>query len=187
MPRFEGPVSTCEPEIEGSRPIMRESPHQYALQEVERAKLLYLELGRGILCDPESALLLARYREAIRKTSGLMRTSGVVSACTECAVRGPGSCCFKGIEENCDRVLLLLNLLLGCNVPETAEMSEECFFSSGEGCRLIAKSSFCLNYLCPGLHEFLDSKAKESLLRTVGDELAAGWELEMAVRRRISS
>ena len=43
--------------------------------------------------------------------------------------------------------------------------------------------SFCLNYFCPSLRTQLGPTLMDTLLAVVGQELAAGWELETALYR----
>jgi hypothetical protein len=165
---------------------MNEASARTPAEVVAAAKRLHERHARDLLEDPEVRLALDRYREAIRRTGDSMRTGGVVAACTACAVDGPGSCCFQDIEHCYDPVLILINLLLGCDVPDTAETDGECFFLGEEGCRLVARYAFCLNYLCPFLNESLDPETKSRLLHAVGEELDLGWKLELIIRRRIA-
>ncbi len=165
---------------------MNEASTRTTAEVVVAAKRLYERHAKDLLEDPEVRLALDRYLEAIRRTGGSMRTGGVVAACTACAVDGPGSCCFQDIQHCYDPVLILINLLLGGDVPDRAEMDGECFFLGEAGCLLVARYAFCLNYLCPSLNESLDLEARSRLLRAVGEELDRGWKLELIIRRRIA-
>jgi hypothetical protein len=153
-------------------------------EEIARARHIYAEHRERMFCDELICGLLAAYRDAILETGRLMEETGVIEACTRCAVEGPGSCCFQGIEEGYDYVLILINLLLSCDIPDTPEVQGSCFFVGENGCRLQGRFSFCLNYLCPDLQELIGPADRTRLLRTVGNELTAGWELEHALRLR---
>lgn len=150
---------------------------------IARARALFALHGESLSDDPGIGRLLAAYREAIARTGELMRESGVCAACARCAGFGHGSCCFQGIENEYDSILLLVNLLLGCSLPDEPAVPESCFFLGEEGCRLPARYYFCVNYLCPDLQESLDPEVVRRLLHAVGRELSAGWEVEHALRR----
>lgn len=149
---------------------------------VRKAASLYRAHAESLLHHPEICILLGRYERAVQGTSRRMRESGVAKACTVCATRGPGSCCFPGIEEGYDEVLLLINLLLGCSLPGDREIPDSCFFVGQNGCKLLARYYFCLHYLCPELQRELGADAVRALLSTVGEELHAGWQLEQRLR-----
>lgn len=156
------------------------------VETVAAAKRLHERMGKALLEEPALRLALGKYRVAIRRTGDSMQTCGVVAACAACAVHGPGSCCFQDIQHCYDPVHILINLLLGCEVPDRAEKLEECFFLGKAGCLLAARHAFCLNYLCPSLQESLDPDVRMRLLSTVGEELDRGWKLELIIRRFIS-
>lgn len=162
---------------------MKGKPRQVIEAEIREALRLQERFGEALFHADEIRGLLENYREAIARTSGLMHRNGVVEGCTVCAAQPKGSCCFSGIEDGFDEVLLLINLLLGKELPDAPDLPESCYFVGKYGCKLAAKSYFCLHYLCPGLQEALGPAGCRELLRVVGEELSAGWELEQAVRR----
>ncbi|NTU48675.1 MAG: hypothetical protein HGA84_06680, partial [Syntrophobacteraceae bacterium] len=151
-------------------------------REIFMARVLHEQYGGELLADPRVLEFLGQYRGAIEKTGKAMREMGVHRACASCAGKGSGSCCFPGIEEGYDHVLLLINLLLGHSVPDAGEFPGSCMFVGDRGCKLFARYYFCVHFLCPGLHEVLDPVAVKALLRLVGEELHAGWELEQVLR-----
>jgi hypothetical protein len=152
------------------------------ISEIRMARALFERFGRALRQRPEMLRLLSLYAEAIDAAQDLMRETGVTTACTVCARKGAGSCCFEGIEAGYDHVLLLINLLLGGTVPDFREVSGSCFFVGKEGCKLRARYYYCVHYLCPTLQGDLGPVTKQQLLCTVGKELAACWELEQAIR-----
>jgi hypothetical protein len=155
---------------------------QKILIDISRARTLFERLRHVLGQQPEWFRLLSRCGEAIDATQGLMQKMGVTAACTVCAGQGLGSCCFEGIEEGYDPVLLLINLLAGADLPDAREIPGSCFFVGREGCKLRARYYFCLHYFCPTLQEELGPVTKQELLRAVGRELASCWELERALR-----
>jgi len=161
---------------------MKSTRDQKLLHEISTARDLVARFGLVLRRQPELGRLLARYRSAIDETQNQMHQKGVAAACTACAIVGPGSCCFEGIEAGYDHILLLINLLMGCTLPDSREAPGTCFFVGTEGCKLQARYYFCLHYLCPALQTSLRSEASIKLLSTVGKELAVGWEVEQALR-----
>lgn len=152
-------------------------------ERVGTAKRLHALHAETVLTDPNLAGLLTAYREAIGRTSATMRRADLGTCCGACA-EVHGSCCFEGIGHEYDPALLFINLLLYCEVPESREISGGCYFVGKHGCKLAARYHFCLNYLCPDLRESLGPDMCKTLLNTVGRELSAGWELELALRQR---
>lgn len=158
-------------------------PDEATIGMVEHAARLHDRFGAEILADPEIQTLLATYGSAIDRSSARMQETGIVDSCTDCATKGPGSCCFPGIEEGYSSILLLINRLMGCPPPDEREIDSSCFFVGAKGCKLKARYYFCLHYLCPRLESLLGSAGSQALLVTIGEELAAGWRLEQALRR----
>jgi hypothetical protein len=154
-----------------------------AQREILAAKRLYAEFGERLLQDPALGSLIERYRGAVRSTRSIMEAEGVFAACADCGAGVAGGCCFCGVEAWYDPLLLLINLLQGVEVPLTRELEEGCLFVGPRGCKLAAKHSFCLNYLCPDLKERLKGEAERRLLAVVGEELLCGWDLEQGLRR----
>lgn len=153
--------------------------------EILAAKRLYADCGETLLADPAVGKRIQRYREALRATRAAMEAEGIYAACAACAGRVEGGCCFCGVEEWYDSVLLLINLLMGVRFPLTRALEEGCLFVGSEGCTLAAKHSFCLNYLCPSLKARLKGEPEKRLLSVIGEELLCGWELEQGIRKRL--
>ncbi len=152
-------------------------------EEIDRAKRLYAHYGEALIEQDGLGALLEKYRKAIGKTHEVMKQLCVVEACSVCARKGSGSCCFQGVEEWYDHVLLLINLVLGRQIPELREVPGGCLFVGSRGCKLIARHAFCVNYLCPPLKDSTRTPSVERLLSVSGDELFQGWELERAIRQ----
>jgi hypothetical protein len=151
-------------------------------EEIDRAKWLYAQYGEALTKQDGLGALFNMYRNAIRKTQEVMKQLRVVRTCSACASEGSGSCCFQGVEEWYDHILLLINLVLGRQIPELREVPGGCLFVGSKGCKLIARHSFCVNYLCPSLKDSTRSPSMERLLAVSGDELFQGWGLEKSIR-----
>ena len=153
-------------------------------QEIYKAKAFYDAYGSALREDQRVHELLENYRKAIARTYEAMAEEGVLKACSQCAQGPPGSCCFEGVEDWYDPVLLLINLLMEVPLPSQREIPEACFFVGRNGCKLRGRYAFCVNFLCPKLNA---RREDGKLLRATGEELFCGWELEKAIRHRINS
>jgi hypothetical protein len=149
---------------------------------MEGALTLYHEYGESILAISGMRQLLDRYDAAIEITQETMRQAGVADICGLCAEK-TGSCCFQEVETWYDPMLLLINLLLKAELPRSRQIPGQCIFLGKKGCRLRARYAFCLNYFCPPLKIQLGAGAVNITLAAVGQELAAGWELEQSLYR----
>jgi hypothetical protein len=127
--------------------------------------------------------VLDRYGQAIAHTGTTMHHLGVAAACGHCALQGHGSCCFAGVENNYDSVLLLINLLVGYPPPEKAEIRGKCLFVGKQGCKLLARHYYCQRFLCDDLKADLGKEAVQHLNDTVAQELAIGLEVEQNLRQ----
>lgn len=150
--------------------------------EIFRAQLLCARFGLALGNDHSVHAALDDYLKAIRNTRGLMLDMGMQAGCGVCANKNSGSCCFHGMEDNFDYLLLLINLLWGQDVPVARELPGHCLFLSRHGCKLVARYHFCVNYFCADLKNLLRSAQWKVLLAAVGAELSAGWEAEHVVR-----
>jgi hypothetical protein len=153
-------------------------------QEIYKAKAFYDAYGNALREDQRVQDLIEDYRKAIARTYEAMAEEGILKACSQCAQGPSGSCCFEGVEDWYDPVLLLINLLLDVPLPSQREIPKACFFVGQGGCKLLGRYAFCVNFMCPKLGaEMKNGK----LLHTTGEELLCGWELEKEIRRRIAS
>ncbi|MCF8032532.1 MAG: hypothetical protein K9K66_08475 [Desulfarculaceae bacterium] len=153
-------------------------------QRTAAARRLWQEHGAALVAEGEIARLLAEYHQAILRSQGLMRSDQAFAACADCAGEGGGaSCCFAGAEEWYGELLLLINLMLGAELPDEAEGGQDCFFNGAEGCRLTAHFAICLNFFCPALSERLGPERLARLRRVIGRELNAGQALEEVMLR----
>jgi hypothetical protein len=155
-------------------------------QEIEKAVRLHQKYDQVILNDSDILFLIERYRDAIEDNLLSMREAGVAEACSSCAAVHTNGCCFKGVEDWYDCYLLLTNLLLDGDLPLEADYPDSCLFVGDKGCKLMARHSFCVNFLCPDLLKGIDPAQREILLRTTANELQAGWKLEKALRDLLS-
>lgn len=157
-------------------------------REIVQARELVSSHGRFLLESDEPLSLLQEYGEAIQTTQRLMMQEGVARTCGICDQEtSRGGCCFPGVEDWYDSILLAINLLLGKELPDHCEVPDICFFAGPHGCRLFARHSFCINYFCPALKLQLEGETQNRLSAVIGHELLLGWQLERAIRRRLPS
>jgi hypothetical protein len=158
-------------------------PRQGVYRDLLAARRLFrlfaLPLGHEASLDE----LLDRYGQAIALTGKTMHYLGVGAACEHCALKAGGSCCFPGVENKYDKVLLLINFLLGYPPPERVEIKGKCLFVGKQGCKLLARHYYCQRFLCEDLKVELGEEAVQHLNDIVARELAVGWEVEQALRR----
>lgn len=147
-------------------------------EEIAAARSHFEKHGKALAADKTLTRLLGLYDEAIAKTNDFMRKAGIHNTCGRCASGSGGSCCFEGVEAWYDRCLLLINLLLGVEIPGGGAFPGHCRFVGERGCRLVARYAFCVNYLCPALQEALGPQGCGTLSSIVGAELASGIKVE---------
>jgi hypothetical protein len=154
-------------------------------QEIQEARALYSIFGDAL--KREIAEGIQKYRTSISETYAQMDRRGITEACSICASKQKGSCCFQGAEEWYDHVTLLINLLMDVEIPRTREVLGGCLFVGSKGCKLLARNAFCVNYLCPNLAASMGEAEKRKLLSMSGNELLCGWDLEKSLRSWLTS
>lgn len=152
------------------------------LNQVRRVKGLHARYGVSLASAEDVRLRVQEFRATIEETAAVMSGEGIEAACSSCALKYPSGCCFSGIESGFDDMLLLLNLLLGCPLPEERHQQGSCFFVGEHGCRLLARYYFCLHYFCPELESALGESRIRALRQRVDRQLHAGRKAEDAVR-----
>ena len=151
-------------------------------EEIVKAKALYYRYGEEMSNDNGLMMLMEDYRKAIVKSHELMEEIGIIEKCTECAKNEKaGSCCFQGVEEWYDHLLLLINLMLGVEITTDHDISGGCLFVGEKGCTLLARHAFCVNYICLSIKDFLKNSQRDKFKFVTGHELYCGWELEKSI------
>jgi len=133
---------------------------------IKRAKELYLEHKNLFMNDPLIQGYLIKVMDTSISCSIAMDDAGIINTCRICDTEEGGSCCAKGIDERYDETLLLINLLLGIDLPDCRPGKKDCFFLGKDGCSLKARHVLCVNYLCRRAEEEADPE-KLMLLRDV--------------------
>jgi hypothetical protein len=127
------------------RTVSLESPIE---TKIAWARDCWLRLKETLLEDAAVARLSGEVKEAIRESHAAMAHLGIAGECRDCEEARGGSCCGLGLENYYSGTLLLINLLLGVDVPTERVDKQSCFFLGNNGCRLSARHVICINYLC---------------------------------------
>lgn len=156
--------------------------HPSIEEKIEEARALFKAWEEGFRRDSRICDLLGRLEQRIRASAEAMRATGVVEACKRCEEQEGGSCCGVGIENRYDRILLLINLLLGVALPDQHTYLDSCYFLQADGCCLAARHVLCVNYLCAKLKRALSQDDLIALQTLVGEELDTGFALYETVK-----
>lgn len=147
------------------------------------ARAVMVEKGGELARDKRVQELLLMYDNAISRTSASMKKLDLPGLCSSCAtsIEG-GGCCGSGIDEWYDHYLIIMNLMLGLELPERRYDPGSCFFLGPEGCTIRARYHFCVNYLCYRIHERYGVDELNELTSVSGKELYISWLLEIRLR-----
>lgn len=170
--------------VKGSKPDLQHAAVKAAMR---KALELHSRIGPDARKHALIPSLLKEYADALAASRQVMQRSGMADICSACASEVPGGCCFRGVEDWYDPVLLLINILLGAELPDEEAVSDNCMFLGEKGCRIPARYHFCVNYLCGRLWRGIDPAMMREAAAATGRELSSGAELEYALRRLIYS
>ncbi len=160
--------------------------HDAIEKEIRIAETIFGAHQKDLCSHPVLINQLERYRTSIDRTTLVMKEIGMVNGCAECAQR-TGSCCFREVEEGYDHVMLLVNLLMGIPLPQKREISGNCYFLGKRGCKLMARDSFCINYICTDLKRALGPSTVSDFSAIADEEIFRGWQIELTIRQWLDS
>jgi hypothetical protein len=145
------------------------------------ARDLHYRFGSRLHAEPAIAKLLPVLAEYARELQQQLQNMGLTEQCRLCGGSPAGGCCSLEMTGEADAILLLANMLIGCQVAVSHRGGSECGFLDHQGCSLRLKPIFCLNYNCRNIRT--DSSAANMLIlaRATGRLLAAGTELEQSL------
>ncbi len=153
------------------------------LQKITWADSLFKRYGKLLVQDERIKKVLQRYKDAISSTAESMEEVGVFAECFDCAVNDGGSCCGKGIEAKFTVALLLINRLLGSSLAKEREDPKGCWFLGPKGCKIAARHTICVNYLCKRLQDKIPQKKLKVLQCYIGAESDAAFAAEEEIKR----
>ncbi len=138
-------------------------------EKIAWAEEIYFRYGDIILEDDEVQRLLTVLNNSIDETYREMENAGTLEECTKCAQK-TGSCCSRKIDRMYDKRTLLVNLLMGYEMPTEREIEDGCFFQGMKGCKIKAREIICVDYFCPGMYELIDEEKMTRLQNVAGEE-----------------
>ncbi len=147
-------------------------------KKIKWAKRIYSEYSHHLLQDKTICALLEKYRQSIEENWQVMADTGVVKECTSCALQDGGSCCGSGIENKFDVVNLLINLLMGVELPSQPWDPTGCWFLGEKGCLITARHVICVNFICKRLYDALDSQSIHRVQAAMQKETENAFLLE---------
>lgn len=135
--------------------------------------------------DAQLAAALDELREQAEALAAHMRSLDFGALCTACASRPDGGCCSAYMADNVDAVLLLINLLLGCDVRPVGTDPAGCRFLGERGCVLLIKPIFCLNYNCRAILDTTPAVGLAELFRRAAAVLSHQTRVEELLLARL--
>lgn len=153
-------------------------------KKIHLAKDLLKSHGEIFYKNKEMLSLLSELREAIEATEIERIQTGLASECAKCGSLNK-DCCGRGIELRYSVETLLINLLLGVNLPEFHHSMDSCYFLTPTGCCLKARDVFCVNYLCKRITDNLTPMKLGHLRELEGREATIIFRLEGIIKRLI--
>jgi hypothetical protein len=165
---------------------VQEAPLEASIHEkIAWARDCYKHAGDRLNEDPGIADLLNRLRKAISDSRDAMALSGIVAECMQCERHEGGSCCGADLENKYSGTLLLINLLLGKELPSGRTAPSNCYFLGEEGCRLLARHVICVNYICRKITDRIDPEDIATLREAEGRELALLFLLNERIKKHL--
>jgi hypothetical protein len=139
--------------------------------------------GARLRRDRRIAALLDRLGTAIAASHHALVESGIVELCGGCERDEGGSCCGAGIEDRYDAVTLLIELLLGADLPAARRDPRSCLFLGPCGCVLPAKDVICVNFVC----QKITAAIPPPVLRAVREHEGVQLETLFALHELVAS
>ncbi len=156
--------------------------------KIKMARDLYERFSSQISGIPGFGRMLRDYRNQIHLSRDVMNELGLPQTCTHCAVSIPGGgCCGPEIAQWYDTLTLLLNLFFQVDFPDEPYYPDSCLFLGKDGCVLLARYHFCVNYLCSRITSKLSAGELGRLTSQSGRELYAAWRMEGVLRQFLTS
>jgi len=166
----------------------KEVPLESPIEEkIAWAEDSYQKFRDQLLKDKMIVVLISELKKAVYMSHKEMIETGIVDECRECEQNEGGSCCGVGLENKYDGVLLLINLLMGVELPKKRHDPESCFFLGEKGCTLKARHVICVNYLCKKITDRIDPRKIMRLREKEGIELEALFLLHERIKKALKT
>lgn len=149
--------------------------------KVAWAQTRFRKHGAALQNDATIASLLERLGPAAAASGRAMVEAGIVEICATCERDEGGSCCGAGLENRYDGVTLLINLLLGVDLPSERRDPASCHFLGPEGCLLKARDVICVNFVCKAITDRVPPDRISPMRELEGMELETLFALHARV------
>lgn len=154
-------------------------------EKIAWARECFQQKGDRLIRDRDIEDLLHRLRAALDASRRAMIAAGIRDECRVCERHEGGSCCGAGLEDKYTGTLLLINLLLGREIPLRRSDPSSCHFLGKEGCLLVARHVICVNYLCRKITERIDPQEISLLREAEGEELGLLFRLNERIKKML--
>jgi hypothetical protein len=155
--------------------------------KISWARVVFHRRRQDLLGDANFAEMLPMLKRAVMQSREETAHLGIGAFCKVCEEREGGSCCGAGIESHYSATLLLLNLLLGVQLPATRHDPLSCFFLSEGGCSLLARHVICVNYLCQRITSRISPQALSALREKEGVELDLVFSAHEMIKKKLAT
>jgi hypothetical protein len=151
-------------------------------EKIDRARSLLKIYHAALLADKQTDTFLSELVLRARLLSALMVEFVIPPICVRCGSGPGGGCCSPEMGNDCDSLLVLMNLLAGRDVAVQRRDGIECFFLGPAGCILLFKPFFCLNYNCRKIKNGLAKDSMSAVEMHTGRLLFQQYLLEQHMR-----
>lgn len=159
------------------------SIHATVKDKVLWAETCFKSAGAFFLAQSEIGALLNQFKSAAEASSRAMADTGIVALCRACDEEEGGSCCGKGLENRYDAWLLLINRLLGVQLPHERQHADGCYFLGDQGCLLTARDVICINYVCQKITRKVAPSVLNDLREIEGEEINLLFRLNETIKK----
>ncbi len=163
----------------------RPDPTRLIEEKIALAEELFTLWGESFQQDPEVPELLKAYRQAVEASDQAMEAAGTFRECYLCTVKDGQGCCKIGLENECTVLILLLNRLLGVDLPRKREVPGRCYFVGPLGCKIRARPMLCRDYFCRRHYTKIPEKDMIRVTQVLNEELTLLYKLNTLLRARL--
>ena len=153
--------------------------------QIRTAIRLWKFCEQSLMQDRQVCALVKGLDLDIEATQSAMVRAGIVNECSDCAISGQGTCCGVRAGYKCDSILLLINLLLGRNLPSVPADAHLCHFLTKQGCALRARHVICINFVCQRLRDVIPHNLLCRVQEIAGRDIDALFVLEECIKNKI--
>ena len=154
-------------------------------EKIKIARGLHTVWAEALRADPAISRDMEGLCALAEESGRVCARAGISEVCRRCDEDEGGSCCGAGIEDRYTPELLLMNLLLGVEIPGVRHSGKSCHFLGARGCILAARDIICINYLCARVRDEIPEGSLVLLQEVTGREMEALFILHDAIRKKI--